>query len=37
VISDTTKARRYGFHDVVETESMFARLFAVLKDCHYIP
>jgi nucleoside-diphosphate-sugar epimerase len=37
VISDTTKARRYGFHEVVETEAMFARLFAVLKGCHYIP
>jgi nucleoside-diphosphate-sugar epimerase len=37
VISDTTKARRYGFHEVVETQAMFARLFAGLKDCHYIP
>jgi nucleoside-diphosphate-sugar epimerase len=37
VISDTTKARRYGFHEVVETEAMFARLFAVLKEHHYIP
>jgi hypothetical protein len=37
VISDTTKARRYGFHEVVETEAMFARQFAGLKECHYIP
>jgi hypothetical protein len=37
VISDTTKARRFGFHDVVETEAMFARMFAGLKERHYIP
>jgi hypothetical protein len=37
VISDTTKVRRYGFHEVVETEAMFARLFAVLKECRYVP
>ena len=30
VISDTTKARQFGFHDVVETEAMFARIFADL-------
>ncbi|MGO9316073.1 MAG: hypothetical protein ACLQDI_25470 [Syntrophobacteraceae bacterium] len=37
VISDTTKARRYGFHEVVETEAMFERLFASLKEFRYIP
>ena len=37
VISDTTKARRYGFHEVVETEAMFERLFAGLKELRYIP
>ena len=36
VISDTTKARRYGFHEVVETEAMFERLFAGLKESRYI-
>ncbi len=37
VISDTTKARRHGFHEVVETEAMFARLFAGLKERRTIP
>jgi nucleoside-diphosphate-sugar epimerase len=37
VISDTTKARRFGFHEVVETEAMFARLIADLREHRYIP
>jgi nucleoside-diphosphate-sugar epimerase len=37
VISDTTKARQFGFHDVVETETMFRRLFAHFRDRRYIP
>jgi nucleoside-diphosphate-sugar epimerase len=37
VISDTTKARQYGFHDVVETGEMFERQFAILKQSRYIP
>src|SRR5262249_20282661 len=37
VISDTTKARQFGFHDVVETEAMFARMFTGLKEARYIP
>jgi len=37
VISDTTKARKYGFHEVVETEAMFERLIADLRDRRYIP
>jgi nucleoside-diphosphate-sugar epimerase len=37
VISDTTKARQFGFHDVIETGPMFDRLFADLRDRRYIP
>jgi hypothetical protein len=37
VISDTTKASRFGFHDVVEREAMFDRLFAGLRERRYIP
>lgn len=37
VISDTTKARRLGFHDVVDTEAMFARLFGQFRARHIIP
>ncbi len=36
-ISDTTKARRYGFDDVVETEEMFRRKFTELREQKYIP
>jgi nucleoside-diphosphate-sugar epimerase len=36
-ISDTTKARRHGFHDVVDTEEMFRRKFAELREERYIP
>ena len=37
VISDTTKARRYGFHEAVDTEEMFVRMFRDLRDQRYIP
>jgi hypothetical protein len=37
VISDTTKARRYGFHGAVDTEEMFARMFRDLRDGKFIP
>jgi nucleoside-diphosphate-sugar epimerase len=37
IISDTTKARRYGFHDVVDTEAMFDRMFLDLRARRYIP
>jgi nucleoside-diphosphate-sugar epimerase len=37
LISDTTKARLFGFHDVVETEAMFMRLFQDLRRARYIP
>jgi nucleoside-diphosphate-sugar epimerase len=36
-ISDTTKARRFGFHQVVDTEEMFRRKFAELRQQRYIP
>ncbi|MDR3556235.1 MAG: hypothetical protein P4L55_15895 [Syntrophobacteraceae bacterium] len=37
VISDTTKARKYGFCEVVETGEMFERLFADFRQSGYIP
>jgi hypothetical protein len=37
VISDTTKARRFGFHEAVDSEEMFARLFRDLRRQGYIP
>jgi hypothetical protein len=37
VFVDTTKARRHGFHDVVDTEEMFERMFRDLRDRKMIP
>jgi nucleoside-diphosphate-sugar epimerase len=37
VFADTTKARRFGFHEVVETESMFDRMFRELRRRKLIP
>jgi nucleoside-diphosphate-sugar epimerase len=37
VFADTTKARRFGFHDVVETEAMFDRMFRELRRRKIIP
>ena len=37
VISDTGKARRCGFHDVVDTEEMFRRLFSQFRADRIIP
>ena len=37
VFGDTSKARRFGFHEYVETEAMFARLFAELRERRVIP
>jgi nucleoside-diphosphate-sugar epimerase len=37
VLSDTTKARRFGFHEVADTEEMFARMFRELREQRYIP
>src|SRR3984893_12855472 len=28
IVSDTSKARRFGFHDLVDTEEMFLRMFS---------
>jgi hypothetical protein len=32
-----TKARRYGFHEVVDTEEMFFRMFDELRASKVIP
>jgi len=37
VIADASKSRRAGFHDYVDTEAMFARIFQDLRDQRLIP
>jgi nucleoside-diphosphate-sugar epimerase len=37
IMSDMTKARKYGFYDVVETEEMFYRLFDQFRKDRIIP
>ncbi|MDQ0577401.1 SDR family oxidoreductase [Agromyces albus] len=37
VIADTSKSRRAGFHEYVDTESMFLRIFQDLRDQRLIP
>jgi len=37
VIADTSKSRRAGFHEYVETEAMFLRIFQHLRDARIIP
>lgn len=37
VIADTSKSRRAGFHDYVDTEAMFLRIFQDLRDQRLIP
>ncbi|MBV8094190.1 MAG: SDR family oxidoreductase [Acetobacteraceae bacterium] len=37
IISSMTKARRYGFHEVVDTEEMFLRIFDQLRSDRIIP
>ena len=37
IVSDTSKARRFGFHDLVDTEEMFLRMFADFRREHIIP
>lgn len=37
VIADTSKARRAGFHEYVDTEAMFLRIFQDLRDRRIIP
>jgi nucleoside-diphosphate-sugar epimerase len=36
-ITSTIKARRAGFHDCIDTEEMFSRLFEDLRQRHVIP
>jgi len=37
IISNTGKARRFGFHDSLDTEEMFLRMFAEFRDNRVIP
>lgn len=37
VITDTSKFRRAGFHEYVDTEAMFFRIFQELRDQRIIP
>jgi hypothetical protein len=37
VIADASKARRAGFHEYVETEAMFVRIFDDLRERRLIP
>jgi hypothetical protein len=37
IVSDTSKARRFGFHDLVDTEEMFLRMFLDFRRERIIP
>ena len=37
IISNTGKARRFGFHDSLDTEEMFLRMFAEFRRNRIIP
>ena len=37
VFADASKARRAGFHEYVDTEAMFLRIFQDLRDQRLIP
>jgi hypothetical protein len=37
LMTDTTKARRFGFHECVETEEMPLSLFAQFQRIRFIP
>jgi hypothetical protein len=37
VMSDTTKARRFGFHEAMDTEEMLLRMFAQFQEMRFIP
>jgi nucleoside-diphosphate-sugar epimerase len=37
VMSDTTKSRRFGFHEAIDTEEMLLRLFAQFQEMRFIP
>jgi len=37
VMSDVTKSRLYGFHDVVDSEAMFVRLLGRFREERIVP
>ena len=37
IVSDTSKARRFGLHDPVDTEEMFLRMFSDFRRERIIP
>jgi hypothetical protein len=37
VMSDMTKARQFGFHEVIETDEMLPRLFRKCQQMRFIP
>jgi hypothetical protein len=37
IVSDTSKARRFGFHELVDTEEMFLRMFSDFRRDRIIP
>jgi hypothetical protein len=37
VMSDTTKSRRFGFHEAIDTEEMLLRMFAQFQEMRFIP
>src|SRR5271169_2082827 len=37
IVSDTSKARRFGFHDLVDTEEMFFRMFSDFRRERIVP
>ena len=37
VMTSTTKARQFGFHDVVDTEDMFCRLLRRFREEKIVP
>ena len=37
IVSDTSKARRFGFHELVDTEEMFLRMFSDFRRDQIIP
>ena len=37
IMSDVTKARLYGFHDVVDSEAMFVRLLRRFREERIVP
>ena len=36
-MSDVTKSRLYGFHDVVDSEAMFVRLLSRFREERIVP